>query len=174
MTESVNVPANPRTDPESFLDELVAQHHVIDDVVEVRTRLVIVNPATVDKLQLLVFDQFLYYFLSGTALSLPPFLQVPRSGLSELTILVLCKLLNHAIQCEFDACQLLILIRSSIIFVHGLVPTHVVVRVRDKMDNQLLCLVLSLSWWFHNLLLPSFGLHLQLIHLLLHSLLILI
>lgn len=174
MTEGIDVPSDFRRNSECLLNELVTHHHVIDYVIEVWTRLVIVDPPSVYEFDLAVLDHLLHDLLRFVTLPIPPHLEVACRGLCEFPLGILLKLLNDSIKRKLHTRHLLPLVGPCIILIDRLIPAHVVVRVWDTMYNQLIVLIDSPKWWHADFLLTGFRLHFKLIHLLLHPLLVLI
>lgn len=152
----------------------MAHHHVIDYVIEVWTRLIIVYPTSVYEFDLTIFDKSLHDLLGLIILPSPPHLKVARRGLREFSFGILLELLDDSIKCKLYTCHLLPFVGTRVILINRLVPSHVVVRVWDTMNDQLVALIVSSSWWHVYFLLSGFRLHFQLIHLLLHPLLVLV
>lgn len=174
VPESVDVPTNSWCDPESLLDELVSEHHVIDYVIEMRSCLIIIDPTTIYKFQLSFLDELLDYLLSFVALSIPPHLEVTGGGLRKFSLWILLQFFNDTVECKSDTCQLLFHVGTRVILIDCLVPTHIIMRVGNTMYYQLFVLIFSPWWWCTDLLLSSLSLQLELIHFFLHSLLVLV
>ena len=169
VPKHIDIPCDPRRDSESLLNKLMTDHHIVNNIVKIRAPFIIVNPATVNEFQLLVFDELLDGLLCLVILLLPPRLQIARRRLRELSVRVFRELINDRIENQLHTGHLLALVGARVVLVNCLDPSDILMGVWNEMDCQLLILIHpSLRRRMHNFL-PRLGLNPQLLHFLLHS-----
>jgi len=94
MPEGVQVPSDARVDSELFVKELVADHHVVDYIIEIRVSFIIGAPSSIDDLELAVLDQILNNFFFLRSLLVVPDSEEAHLSIGELALGVLLKLLK--------------------------------------------------------------------------------
>jgi len=72
VPEWVDVPSNSRLVIELFEEELVADHHIVDHVVEVGAGFVVHGPASVDELEAVLLDELAHLVLARLRLPVEP------------------------------------------------------------------------------------------------------
>lgn len=75
----------------------MTNHHIIYNIVKIRAPFIIVNPATINKFYLLVFDKLLDSLLCIVVLRFPPCLQKSRRRLRKLSGWIFGELVNDRI-----------------------------------------------------------------------------
>uniref|UniRef100_A0A7S3MT49 Uncharacterized protein n=1 Tax=Strombidium inclinatum TaxID=197538 RepID=A0A7S3MT49_9SPIT len=95
VPRDVYVPSDFGSDPELLLEELVADHDVVDEVFEVGAGLISRRPASVGHFELAVVDEVLELSLGLVVLPTVPHLEVLHFGERKLPLGVLHQLLDH-------------------------------------------------------------------------------
>lgn len=141
------MPSDSWLDAEFLLEELVADHHVVDHIFIVGSSFIVHAPAGVDKLKSSFGDQGPYITLDFLSLLVVPHGEELHLNISELSCGVGHQLLNNSRQDKVDLCMLLTLVSSNIILINSLEPPNVIMGVSNKVDVQGLILVVPCFRW---------------------------
>ena len=141
VTKWINVPSDSWLDTEFLLEELVADHHVVDHIFIMRSSLIVHAPAGIDELESSFGDQGSDIALDFLSLLVVPHGEEFHLNIGELSCGVEHQLLNNGCQDQIDLSMLLTLVATNIILINSLEPPNVVMGVSDEVDIQGLILI---------------------------------
>ena len=98
VTEGVDLPADSRGNSEFIQDELVAYHHIVNHVVEVRARLVMHAPASVEQLKTAFFHELSNLILQIVGLVLPPHAEEFHLDVGKASIRISQQLVDYFVK----------------------------------------------------------------------------
>ena len=145
MIKLVKVPAYSGLHSEFFLQELVANHHIVNKVLVVWQTLIWCDPATVSKLKSALFYHLFNILLHLRCLPFVPHLKEDDLTISKDPILLDGHLLNDISQYGLNRLLPPNIVCSREVLIKSLPPTSIVMRMRNEMDIELLFWVLSLQ-----------------------------
>lgn len=137
VSERVNLPSNPGSDPDLFQKELMTRHHIINHILIVRACLVVHGPSRVDELELTVLCEVAHLSLGIFVLLLPPHLEELHLNLGVLAVRVFNQLGDCGVQSHLHVGVLDVWAAPGEIPVHGFFPAEVVMGVRDQVNVEL-------------------------------------
>ena len=137
MAEGVHVPPDAGLHSELLQQELVTDHHVVDNVLIMSARLIVHTPTRIHELESPLLHQLTYLVLKCTSLVLPPHAEELHLDISESLVGVSEQLIDHCVYDHVHVCLGYVLIRACVVLVYSLEPTHIIMSVRDKMHCDL-------------------------------------
>ena len=95
MSKWINLPSNSWDFPEGFKQPKMPSCHLIDDIFVIRCSFVMHAPATIDELNLFVFNEFTHQFSARLRTVNPPVMKKSNFYLDELSSGIFVKFINN-------------------------------------------------------------------------------
>jgi len=138
VAKRVKVPSNSWTNPKFTLQESMTDHHVINQVLVVRTSFISGTPSAVCELKSAFFNKLLNLSLHLLCLAVVPHSKVFHLDVSEDSLWVLDQLFNHCIKNKSHISMLRILVCAREVLVDRLDPAYIVMGMSYEMYSKLL------------------------------------
>ena len=143
MAEGVHVPTDAWLHSELLQQELVTDHHVVDNVLIMSARLIVHTPTRIHELESPLLHQLTYLVLECTSLVLPPHAEELHLDISESLVGISEQLIDHCVYDHVHVCLGYVLIRACVVLVYSLKPAYIVMSMGYKMDCYLSLTVLA-------------------------------
>lgn len=129
VTKSVNVPAYGWGDIEFLLEKLVANHHIVNNVIKMRVSLIIGTPSSVYNFKLLILDKFLDLLLFILRLPLVPHWEESHFCISKIPLFILWQFFNNRVKNILYISMLARHIATRVVLVNSFKPPQIFMRM---------------------------------------------
>ena len=143
MPKWINMPADPGLDAKLLQKELMAVHHVVDHVLEVRARFIVHAPAGVHEFEAAFLHNLPDFFFHVFILLAPPHLKKFHFDVSEFAMRILEEGFHYSTYRHADLGKLDILFGAAVVLVDSLLPSNIIMCMSDEMDVQLLIHIIT-------------------------------
>jgi hypothetical protein len=143
MAKSVDIPSNSWSDPKFLAEPLMASNKVDQNVLEVHIALISADPASHGDLESSLLDQSFENVLHLFILSCVPHVQKFHLNVGELSSLDSVQLEDNLSDNLFDSSVCSFLLHAHKVLLIGLLPSDIVMGVRDHVHGQVLVTVHS-------------------------------
>ena len=151
VPKRINVPANSRLYAEVLLDKFVSTHHVLNQVLIIRTCFICAGKPTIYQLQLSALYKLFDFLFLDVTLIIPPHLEIFHFNLAKLPISILEKRFNNIGNSLIDISHLNSIVKPIEVVIYCLQPSNIIVRVRHHMDcdqvRGIYYWLLRWQWW---------------------------
>lgn len=127
MAKGIDLPACGGSYIKVIKNELMAQRHLVDDVLVIGCGFIIHAPSTANEFELAIFDECFGYLLGVIILEVPPHFEKGGLDLNESARGILLQFLNISVDGVLNGGKLNRLLESVKVLIDSLEPTNVIV-----------------------------------------------